>query len=231
LSRPDIRYSYRIIFIPETIGSIAYLSQNLIHLKKYVFAGFNISCVGDNRAFSYLPSRHGNTVSDKIARHVLKWLDPNFKSYTWRDRGSDERQYCAPHIDLPISSIMRTKYGEYPEYHTSLDNLTDVVTPDGLQGGYDALTLSIEALERNLYPTITTLGEPQLGTRGIYPTLSTKEKSKEIRVIMDLLTWSDGANSLLDIAEKCNVPIWELYKNVELLERLELLNLSSKAEN
>ena len=225
LGKPHIRYSYRIIFIPETIGSITYLSQNLTHLKKYVFAGFNISCVGDNRAFSYLPSRHGNTASDKIARHVLKWLDPNFKTYTWRDRGSDERQYCAPQIDLPIASIMRTKYGEYPEYHTSLDNLTDVVSSDGLQGGYDALRLSIEALEKNIFPNITILGEPQLSKRGLYPTLSTKHKENTVKIMMDLITWSDGKNSLLDIAENCGVPIWELYKIVDLLKAQNLLKL------
>ena len=128
------RYSYRIIFIPETIGSLVYLSKNIDQLKCDVFAGFNVSCVGDNRAYSYLPSRRGDTVSDDVAKHVLKWTDPNFLSYKWSDRGSDERQYCAPNIDLPIASMMRTKYGEYPEYHTSLDNLELVVSSKGLQG-------------------------------------------------------------------------------------------------
>ena len=140
-------YTFRLIFIPETIGSISYLSKNLEYLKK-VIAGFNISCVGDERSYSYLPSRNGNTISDKVAKHVLKWTDPNYKIYSWLDRGSDERQYCAPGVDLPIASILRTKYGEYPEYHTSLDNLDEVVTPKGLDGGYWILRRAIEALKK-----------------------------------------------------------------------------------
>ena len=144
-------YTFRLIFIPETIGSISYLSKNLENLKKKVIAGFNISCVGDERSYSYLPSRNGNTISDKVAKHVLKWTDPNYKIYSWLDRGSDERQYCAPGVDLPIASILRTKYGEYPEYHTSLDNLDEVVTPKGLDGGYWILRRAIEALEKNIF--------------------------------------------------------------------------------
>ena len=210
-------FTYRIVFIPETIGSITYISQNLDWLKSHVIAGFNISCVGDDRTYSYLPSRDGSTISDQIARHVLKWIKPDFDSYKWTDRGSDERQYCAPGVDLPIASIMRTKYGQYPEYHTSLDDLIHVVTPDGLDGGYNALKLAIEAIEKNCYPKMTVLGEPQLGKRGLYPTLSTKKSGIETRLMMDLITWSDGSKSLLEIAEECSAPIWDLYPIVENL--------------
>ena len=107
----DLEYTYRIIFIPETIGSITYLSRNYKEMKKKTIAGFNVTCVGDDRSYSYLPSRNGNTISDLISKHILKWIDKNFKSYSWLERGSDERQYCAPGIDLPIASIFRTKYG------------------------------------------------------------------------------------------------------------------------
>ena len=92
----NLRFTYRIIFIPETIGSIVYLSLNYKEMQDKVFAGFNLSCIGDERTYSYIPSRIGNTYSDQIAKHILKWTDANYKSYTWLDRGSDERQYCSP---------------------------------------------------------------------------------------------------------------------------------------
>jgi len=223
MKQPKRRFTYRIIFIPETIGSITYLSINLKEMAKQTIAGFNVSCVGDNRTYSYLPSRKGNTLSDEVARHVLKWVYPKFDAYTWSDRGSDERQYCAPGIDLPIASIMRTKYGMYPEYHTSLDNLDDVVTPEGLNGGYEALRLGLELIERNEFLKVNVLCEPQMGKKGLYPTLSTKKSVKEVGFMMDLISWCDGEHSLITIADKLNVPAWELYGLVDKLKALELI--------
>lgn len=175
---PNRYYSYRIIFIPETIGSITYLSFNLFEMKQKIIAGFNVTCVGDDRVYSYLPSRNGKTISDDVAKHVLKHIDPSYKSYSWTDRGSDERQYCAPGVDLPIASIMRSKFSNYDEYHTSLDDLTFVVSPQGLEGGYQAIRYAIEAIENNVYPISNFLCEPQLGKRGLYPSLSTKKVMK-----------------------------------------------------
>ena len=220
------RYTYRVVFIPETIGSITYLSRNLEHLKKHVIGGFNVSCVGDDRAYSYLPSRRENSLSDKIAQHVLKSIDENYVRYSWTDRGSDERQYCAPFINLPIASIMRTKYGSYDEYHTSLDNLEEVVTPTGLEGGYNALMRAVEAIENNYFPVVKVLGEPQLGKRGLYPTLSSKNSGAEIRLMMNLISWSDGSKSLLEISELIGVPIWNTYPICKKLAEHDLLELS-----
>ena len=214
---PNRYYTYRIIFIPETIGSITYLSSNLKHLKNKVIAGFNVSCVGDERSYSYLPSRNGNTISDKVAKHVLKWIAPNYKCYSWLDRGSDERQYCAPGIDLPIASILRTKYGEYPEYHTSLDDLKNVVTPKGLNDGYWALRKALELLDKNKNYKNNILCEPQLVKRGFYPKVSSKKSEDDLRVIKNFLSFCDGEHTLLDIAEKINLPAWELYEFVEKL--------------
>lgn len=219
------KYTYRIVFIPETIGSITYISRNLEHLKSKVIAGFNVSCVGDNRDYSYLPSRQGQSISDLVALHVLKHVCPTFKSYSWADRGSDERQYCAPGVDLPIASIMRTKYAKYEEYHTSLDDLVNVVTPEGLDGGYNAIRKAIEIIENLNYPRMNVYCEPQLGKRGLYPTLSTKISGADVELMMDVITWSDGTKSLLEIAELCNVPVWNLYPIVEKLTEHQLLSL------
>ena len=219
-----LNYSYRIIFVPETIGSITYLSKNLAEMKKRIIAGFNVTCIGDNRSYSYVPSRSGDTTSDDVAKHVLKWIDPEYVAYSWLDRGSDERQYCSPGVDLPVATILRTKYGQYPEYHTSLDDLINVVTAEGLNGGYWALRRAIEAIENNSFFVAKMLCEPQMGRRGLYPKTSKKDlKYKDSRMMMDFLSFCDGQHSLLSIAEKLNTPIWELYSLVETLESYELI--------
>jgi aminopeptidase-like protein len=120
---------------------------------------------------------------------------------------------------------MRTKYDEYPEYHTSLDDLISVVTPDGLGGGYNALWKAIEAIERNCYPKITVMCEPQLGKRGLYPTASSKDTWDEVKLLMNATTWSDGTHSLIEIAELCEVPVWELYPIMEKLASHDLMEL------
>ena len=223
LKQKHRKYTYRIIFVPETIGSIGYLSLNHKQMKKNIKAGFNVTCVGDNRSYSYIPSRNGNTLSDAVAKHVLRWMDPDFNEYSWTDRGSDERQYCSPGIDLPVVSIMRTKHGEYPEYHTSLDDLTNVVTPAGLDGGYWALRHSIEILEKNERYKVEVLCEPQLGKRGLYPTLSTKDPDDKVKLMMDLISYCDGEHTLLQIADKIKTPCWETYEILEKLKKHSLL--------
>ena len=225
LAMTDRYYSYRIVFIPETIGSITYISRNLSAMKENIVAGFNVSCVGDNRAYSYLPSRNGNTISDRVAQHVLSHVDRDYVTYTWTDRGSDERQYCAPGVDLPIASIMRTKFGKYPEYHTSLDNLENVVTPEGLTGGYTALAKAIDVLEQNTKPNSVHFCEPQLGKRGLYPTLSTKDTRQQVALMMDIISWSDGSNSVLEIANKCGVAFDEVASLVNKLVAADVLTV------
>lgn len=223
-SLPHRQYSYRIVFIPETIGSIAYLSKNYNHLKENVIAGFNISCVGDNRAYSYLPSRNGGTISDRIALHILKHQCEKFDTYSYLDRGSDERQYCSPGIDLPIASVMRSKYGTYPEYHTSKDDFT-VVTAEGLQGGFEVLKSCLEGLEANKIYKAKHLCEPQLGKRGLYPTISYKGSADEVKNMMDLLAYTDGTRDLLSIAETISVNILELKPLAEKLRAADLLTI------
>ena len=216
------RNSYRLVFIPETIGSVAYLSKHINTLKERVIAGFNITCVGDNNNFSYLPSRNGNTLSDRVALHVLDHLELDYKKYSFLDRGSDERQYCYPGVDLPIASIMRSKYGTYDEYHTSLDDL-NFISSEGLNGSYDTYIKVIECLEQNVRYKNKLLCEPQLSKRGLYPSLSTKESNQHVETMMNLLTYFDGDTDLLLIAEKLDKPIWELTQIVKILKEHDLI--------
>lgn len=219
---PRRRLSYRIVFVPETIGSITYISRNLPVLKERVVAGFNISCVGDDRTYSYLPSRQGDTLADRVALHVLKHLAPAFLKYTFLDRGSDERQYCSPGVDLPIASVMRSKYGNYPEYHTSLDDL-QLISPAGLFGGFNVLKHCLTCLEQNETLQTTVLCEPQLGRHGLYPTLSSKGSAAESRTIRNLLAYCDGSKDLLAVAEAICIPMWECFQIIESLKARQLL--------
>jgi len=218
------RYTYRFVFIPETIGSLTYLSQNYKEMKKKVVAGFNISCVGDNRTYSYISSRKGNTLADKVAQSVLKHHYPEYKRYSFLDRGSDERQYCAPGIDLPLCVICRSKYEEYPEYHTSLDNL-DLISPEGLQGAYEVLYKIVMGLEYNRYYELKCLGEPQLGKRGLYPTISKKGNYGDTKILMNFIAYADGENDLFDISNIINVSVEKLIPIIERLLEEELITI------
>jgi len=221
----DLRYTYRMLFLPETIGSIYYLSQHYKSLQKKVIAGYVITCVGDDGVFSFVPSRKGNTLSDKIAKHVLNHTHPDYKSYSFLDRGSDERQYCSPGIDLPIASVTRSKYHEYPQYHTSLDNL-DFVSQSGLEGSLSVYQKIIECIENNYIIQSTVLCEPQLGKRELYPKFTTKDSMHDIEDMMNLIAYADGANSLLDIANLVGAPLWKLKPLLDKLVNEKLVKKS-----
>lgn len=204
MSNPDHHYTYRFAFTPESIGAIAYCSRNLNQLKAKVIAGFQLTCIGDDRRYTYLASRHGNTRIDRIARRVLS-AKPNYVEYSYLGRGSDERTYSSAGVDLPFISIMRSRYGDYPEYHSSEDDLDSVVTATGLQGGLDAVKECIGKLESEPVLISTTFGEPQLGKRGLYHTMLNKNTSEEIMLRTNVLAYADGHHDVDDMAEKFEV--------------------------
>jgi aminopeptidase-like protein len=216
------RYTYRINFVPETIGTIVYLNRHLKELKQNVLAGFNLSCIGDDRAYSYVASRYGNSYADKVASNVLSMKHPGFIKYSYLDRGSSERQYCSPGIDLPLVTLTRSKYYTYPEYHTSLDNL-EFVTADGLLGGYELVRDCIYTIEKNRTFKLACYCEPQLGKRGLYPSLSTMKSRATVKTIKDFIAYADGNNDLLEISNIIGKPVWSIVPIAEKLVEVGLL--------
>ena len=219
------RYTYRVVFVPETIGSLAYLSVHMEEMKRSTIAGYVVTCVGDDRDYSFLQSRSGDTLADSITKHVIKHHYPDCAVYDFLERGSDERQYCSPGIDLPVVSLMRSKYGTYPEYHTSLDDL-NLISPQGLAGAFGALQRCITLIEANATYRSTCFGEPQLGRRGLYPTLSQRGSGLQVKAMMDILAFADGTRDVVSLAERIGVsaetclPIIQRLIEERLLERI-----------
>lgn len=211
---PNRKYSYRFVLLPETIGSIAYLSKRYKLLKDRVICGFALSCVGDERKYSHIESRKGENLADKALSSALIDL-PNKKKYSFLDRGSDERQYCAPGIDLPLCTFCRSKFGTYHEYHTSLDNF-DVVTSKGLSGSFEIMKNIIDTFEICLRPKLNVLCEPQLSKRGLYPTFSNDTLDKEIDLRMNVLAYADSENTF-EIANKLGINLGLVLEELKLL--------------
>jgi aminopeptidase-like protein len=215
-------YTYRFIYVPETIGAITYINKNLEHLMKKILAGYVVTCVGDPGPFSYLKTRQENTLVDRVTLHVLKHCGQEYKVYPFIYRQSDERQYNAPGVELPVGSLMRTKYASYPEYHTSADDL-NFVTTEALNGSMEMYIHCTEVLECNRKYKTTVLCEPNLGKRGLYPTLSLKGSSANVKLMKDLIAYSDGRNDLLWVADKIGCSIWKLSPIVETLVQNDIL--------
>jgi len=215
------RYTYRFVFAPEGIGALVYASTHLEHLKRHVIAAFNLTCIGDDGDYSFLASRLSDLPIDRIGRHVVS-SRPRCVEYSYLDRGSDERTYGAPGIDLPMISLMRTKYGAYPQYHTSADNL-DVITPTGLQGGLDLVRECIEVLESDATYQTQVLGEAQLGRRGLYHTMHARTVADVVLLRTHVMAYCDGRHSLFDIAVLTGRPFGEIKAIADELQAHGLL--------
>jgi aminopeptidase-like protein len=218
---PKRRYTYRFVINPETIGSITYISKNLDILQQHVKAGFVLSCVGDDRTYSYIATKYGDTLADRVMQNVLHYHYPDYKKYSFLDRGSDERQYGAAGVNLPVCGFCRSKYEQFPEYHTSADNM-DLISPEGLQGSFDVMRKVIRTLEHNYRYTMTVKCEPQLGKRGLYPTISHKGSHDTVNVMRDFIAYADGRHDLINISNIIGAPTDTL---IELKDKLMQHNL------
>ena len=216
--------SIRILFIPETIGSIAYLAMNKKNLKKNVIGGYNLTCIGDEKTHSCIFSKYKNSLSDKYLRSAYKNYKINFINYSFLERGSDERQYNSPGIDLPVATICRSKFGKYPEYHTSLDNFK-IVTQKGLSEGIKIAEFSINKFLTNIVPFTKIYCEPNLGKRGLYPTLSTLKNKKSSQEFLDFLQYSDGTNDLEDISKFTRLDKKKTFKIFKFLYNRSLITI------
>ena len=211
-------YSYRFLFIPETIGSINYISKNFKNLKQNVICIFNLTCVGDDKKTSLMPSKYGNTFADRLAIKILKKKRIKFKKYSWLDRGSDERQYMSAHVNIPTVSIMSSKYREYKEYHTSDDNL-DFISSRGLNKNLNIHKGIVNQIEKLNFPITKIICEPNLSKRNLYPSSSniSKKNSKLKKLgknINNFLSYADGSNSIEDISELINLNLKKTNKSI-----------------
>jgi aminopeptidase-like protein len=210
LRNRDHRYTYRFIFVPGTIGSIAWLALNEAHVGR-IKHGFVLTCAGDPGPVTYKKSRRGNTEIDKAWSYVLERSGDPFEILEFSPFGYDERQYCSPGFNLPIGSFMRTPYGKFAEYHSSADNL-DFVRPHALRDTLDKAIAAIDVIENNGYHlNQKPFCEPKLGNYGLYSAIGGLSVPDYQMALLWVLNMSDGENSLLDIAEKAKLP-WDMMK-------------------
>jgi aminopeptidase-like protein len=214
--------SIRFIFIPETIGAIVFLNKNLKYLKENLIGGYNLTCIGDNRMHSCMLSKYGKTLSDFSLLDAYKKLKIKFKIFPFLKRGSDERQYNSPGIDLPIASIFRTKYGEYPEYHTSLDNF-NIISQKGISGGFSVAKTAIQILLNKKIPKSNFLCEPFMSNKNLYPKFSIDKKFPFTSDIMNFLIYSDGTNDLNSISKYLGKSLKEINRIYNFLLKKKLI--------
>ena len=218
----NLKYTYRFVLLPETIGSIAYISKRFKLLKQKMISGYVLTCVGDERCYSMVKTPNENTLADLSLSSALIGKD-KVKKYSFLHRGSDERQYCAPGVDLPVSSFLRSK--TYPEYHTSKDDLS-LVTEKGLNESFQVMKNIIDAFETGLYPKFKNFCEPQLGKRNLYTVKFSKKNTyaEELYIRKNLLAYSDGKRSIFEISNILQVPLRDLLEQYKILIKSNVIN-------
>lgn len=223
LSGVSLRYSYRFLFIPGTIGSITWLSLNEDRAKR-IKHGLVLACLGDSGRSTYKKSRGGDAEIDRAVSHVLKHSGQDYEILDFSPYGYDERQYCSPGFDLPVGCLSRTPFGRFPEYHTSADNV-DFVQPEALGDSFTKCVALFEVLENNrLYMNQNPKCEPQLGRRGLYGALGGGGGGNSELAMLWVLNLSDGSYSLLDIAERSGLEFTVVKKAADMLVEHGLLS-------
>ena len=217
------KYSYRFVFIPGTIGSITWLSQNR-ERAGLIRHGVVLTGVGDSGGVTYKRSRQGNAYIDRAMAHVLKHYGQSYRIIDFFPYGYDERQYCSPGFNLPVGCFMRSPHGEYPEYHTSADNL-EFVTPEALQDSLAILLKAMYVIENDAVVVSTNpYCEPQLGRRGLYRAIAgQKEGALQEMALLWVLNMADGHHTLLDMAERADTPFEAIHAAAQALKNCELV--------
>ena len=221
LSERDLRYSYRFVFIPGTIGAITWLAQNRQNVGR-IRHGLVLTGIGDAGHFHYKKSRRGDAEIDQAMIHVLRH-EGGSTILDFSPYGYDERQYCSPGFNLPVGCLMRSVWGTFPEYHTSADNL-DFIQPAQLAGSLRVCAAVVHVLENNRrFRNLSPYCEPQLGKRDLYRSTGGEAIGTEINARLWVLNLSDGEHSLLDIADRSGLPFSAIHNAAELLRENGLL--------
>jgi len=225
LSGRDLRYSYRFLFIPGTIGAITWLARNREAASR-IRHGLVLTCIGDAGGFHYKKSRRGDAEIDCAAAHVLRHYSESAEILEFSPYGYDERQYCSPGFNLAVGCLMRSQWGSFPEYHTSADNL-DFIRPEQLAGSLRVCAAMMDILEGNRrYCNQNPYCEPQLGRRNLYRSTGGDSVGTDISARLWVLNFSDGQHSLLDIAERSGLPFATIDDAAELLFQAGLLSVT-----
>ena len=222
LAGKELRYSYRFLFVPGTIGAITWLAQNEKTVAN-IRHGLVLTCLGDSGPFHYKKSRRGNATIDRVAAHVLHHHGEGAQILEFSPNGYDERQYCSPGFNLAVGCLMRSVWGSFPEYHSSADSL-EFIKPEKLAGSLQICTAIIHVLENNCrYRNLNPFCEPQLGRRNLYGSAGGNSPGTEVHARLWVLNLSDGEHSLLDIAEQSGLPFSVIQQAAAALLQGELL--------
>jgi aminopeptidase-like protein len=223
LTRNPGRLTYRFVFVPGTIGAIAWLSENRSDVAR-IEHGLVLTGVGDPGRPTYKRSRRGASEIDRAVEHVLEHSGDDYEVVDFSPYGYDERQYCSPGFDLPVGCFMRTPWGRYPEYHTSADDLA-FVRAESLADSLEKVRAALSVVDGNVtYTSKSPFGEPQLGRRGLYrPAGGLKDESERELALLWVLNLSDSTHSLLDVAERSGLRFDVIRAAADALVEADLL--------